>query len=118
MRGNRLAALSNQVDRGATPSPRHVVEYWCAADHKSALVFAADVESPAEWPCHVCGSPAVMQRGAAPLAARRRIFPRTPYEFLMMRRTDEDGERILAEAIAAMRKGDYPRPGAGVRPRR
>jgi hypothetical protein len=118
MRGNRLAALSNQVDRGAPPSPRHVVDYWCAADHKSAPVFAADVESPAEWPCHVCGSPAVMQRGAAPPAARPKIFPRTPYEFLMMRRTDEDGERILAEAIAAMRKGDYPRPGAGVRPRR
>jgi len=33
----------------------------------------------------------------------------------MMRRTEEDGERILAEALAAMRAGDYPRPGAGPR---
>lgn len=36
--------------------------------------------------------------------------PRTPLEFLMMRRTVADGERILAEALAAMRKGSPP-PG-------
>jgi hypothetical protein len=34
----------------------------------------------------------------------------------MMRRTEADGDRILAEARAAMRRGDYPRPGAGRRP--
>jgi hypothetical protein len=42
------------------------------------------------------------------MAARPRFFPRTPYEFLMMRRTVEDGERVLSEALAAMRRGDYP----------
>jgi hypothetical protein len=36
------------------------------------------------------------------VATRPRFFPRTPYEFLMMRRTVEDGERILAEALAAL----------------
>ena len=36
------------------------------------------------------------------MARRPRFFPRTPYEFLMMRRTVEDGERILAEALAAL----------------
>jgi hypothetical protein len=30
----------------------------------------------------------------------------------MMRRTVEDGERILADALAAMREGDYPRRDA------
>jgi hypothetical protein len=32
----------------------------------------------------------------------QRWFPRTPYEFLMMRRTPEDGERLLDEALAAL----------------
>jgi hypothetical protein len=36
----------------------------------------------------------------------------------MMRRTEEDGERILTEAVAAMRKGNYPHPGAGQGQRR
>lgn len=116
MRGNRLTTASNQVDRGATPAARRVVDYWCASDHHSSPAFAADVEAPAEWPCQVCGSPSVMERGTAPAAARPRIFPRTPYEFLMMRRTEADGDRILAEARAAMHKGDYPHPGAGRRP--
>lgn len=116
MRGNRLVSASNQVDRGATPAARRTVDYWCASDHHSSPAFAADVEAPAEWPCQVCGSPSLRERGTAPAAARPRIFPRTPYEFLMMRRTEEDGDRILAEARAAMHKGDYPHPGAGRRP--
>ncbi len=116
MRGNRLTLASNQVDRGSPPVARRVVDYWCAADHRSSPAFATDIDVPEEWPCRVCGAPAVLQRGAAPAASRQRIFPRTPYEFLMMRRTVEDGERVLAEAIAAMHKGDYPHPGAGRRP--
>jgi len=115
MRGHRLSTVSNQVDRGTAPVARRIVDYWCAADHKSSPAFAADVERPVVWPCGVCGGPSALERGSAPPATRARIFPRTPYEFMMMRRTEEDGERILKEAVAAMRKGDYPHPGAGRR---
>lgn len=101
------------MDRGAEPVARRIVNYWCAADHKSSPAFAADAESPIEWPCSVCGGPSALQPGSAPPAARARIFPRTPYEFMMMRRTEDDGDRILNEAMEAMRKGDYPHPGAG-----
>jgi hypothetical protein len=105
VRGTRLVTGSNQVDRGAAPAERRVADYWCAADHRTSTVFAADVEPPDEWPCRVCSGPSALQRGTAPVASRPRFFPRTPYEFLMMRRTVEDGERILAEALAALRTG-------------
>src|SRR5581483_204364 len=108
VRGTRLVATSNQVDRGAPVAARRVAEYWCGADHLTSAVFAADVEPPEEWACRVCGRPSTPERGTASLVTRPRFFPRTPYEFLMMRRTVEDGERILAEALAAMRKGTYP----------
>jgi RNA polymerase binding protein RbpA len=104
MRGNRLVSASNQVDRGAEPVARRVADYWCAEDHRTSATFAADVEPPGEWTCRVCSGPSSLDRGAAPVASRARFFPRTPYEFLMMRRTEEDGERILAEALAAMRR--------------
>lgn len=104
----RLVSASNQVDRGAEVAPRRVSDYWCAADHRTSAAFAVDVEPPTEWPCRVCSGPSALERGTAPAAIRPRFFPRTPYEFLMMRRTVEDGERVLAEALVAMRKGRYP----------
>jgi len=113
MRGNRLVTASNQVDRGEAPVERRVADYWCAKDHHTAAAFAADIDPPVEWPCRVCSGPSSLERGAATVAARPRLFPRTPYEFLMMRRSEEDGEQVLAEALKAMRAGDYPRPGAG-----
>jgi len=116
MRGNRLVSASNQVDRGAELVARRVSDYWCALDHCTSAAFAADVEPPGEWTCRVCSGPSTLDRGTAPVAFRPRFFPRTPYEFLMTRRTEEDGERILADALAAMRAGDYPRSGAGPRP--
>ena len=90
-------------------APRRISDYWCAADHQTSAAFAADVEPPPEWSCRICSGPSALERGSAPVAIRPRFFPRTPYEFLMMRRTVQDGERVLAEALAAMREGRYPR---------
>ena len=118
LRGSRLAPATNQVDRGAEPAARRVANYWCATDHHTSVVFAADVEAPAEWECQVCSEPSSMERGTAVTPPRPRFFPRTPYEFLMMRRTVEDGERILAEALTAMRNGTYPSGPAKPRARR
>jgi hypothetical protein len=103
LRGTRLATPSNQVDRGAAPIARRRSTYWCVADHRTPVDFAADVEPPVEWTCHTCSAPATLERGAAPTPAVPRHFPHTPHEFLMMRRSVEDGERILAEALSAMR---------------
>ena len=108
LRGNRLAPATNQVDRGAAPAPRRGADYFCAADHRTSVVLAADIEPPVEWVCRVCSGPSMLERGAAPVPVTPRWFPRTPYEFLMMRRTAEDGERILAEALASMKAGTYP----------
>jgi hypothetical protein len=102
LRGTHLVDASNQVDRGAELVPRRVSDYWCTADHLTSAAFAADIEPPVEWPCRVCSAPSALQRGAALLPVRPRFSPRTSYEFLMMRRTVEDGVRILAEALAAM----------------
>jgi hypothetical protein len=104
LRGTRLVATSNQVDRAAQLEPRQISDYWCAADHRTSAAFAADVEPPAEWTCRVCSGASTLERGSAPGRTPQRFFPRTPYEFLMMRRSVEDGERILAEALAAMRE--------------
>jgi hypothetical protein len=105
VRASRLSGpSSNEFDRGGEPAARRTVEYWCSADHRSVPSFAADVEPPAEWACDVCSAPAVQERGAAPAPPRPAGFHRTPYEFLMMRRTPEEGEQLLAEALAELAK--------------
>ena len=108
LRGSRLVATSGQVDRGAETVARRISDYWCAGDHRTSAAFAANVEPPTEWTCRVCSAPSSLERGTAPLPTRPMAFPRTPYEFLMMRRTVEDGERILADALTAMHAGCYP----------
>jgi hypothetical protein len=32
------------------------------------------------------------------------VFPKTPYEFLLMRRTIEDGEKLLDDALEQLRR--------------
>ena len=105
LRASRLARPTDQVDRGAPLAARHDVTYWCADDHDTSVTLSLDADVPEEWDCGRCGGPASTDRGGAERAGRTRWFPRTPYEFLMMRRSPEDGERLLAEALAAMRKG-------------
>jgi hypothetical protein len=105
VRGTRLARPTDEVDRGAPLAARHGITYWCPRDHDTVVIFSVDAETPAEWDCSQCGDPASTDRGVALPPGRPRWFPRTPYEFLMMRRTPEDGERLLNEALAKLQEG-------------
>src|SRR5204863_10078533 len=89
LRGGRLGgAAGSEVDRGGPVEPRRTVSYWCDARHESRPQFAADVEPPESWECHVCGQPAGIDKDAPPAPLRMAgASHKTPYEFLMMRRT-------------------------------
>jgi hypothetical protein len=100
---NPSGAPSQQVDRGAPLAARNHVTYWCVADHVTTVIFEASADAPVEWECASCGSPAQIERGVAKRRTAQRVFPRTPYEFLMMRRTPEEGEELLAVALAELK---------------
>jgi hypothetical protein len=104
LRGGRLGgAAGSEVDRGGPVEPRRTVSYWCDARHESRPQFAADVEPPESWECHVCGQPAGVDRDAPPAPLRMAgASHKTPYEFLMMRRTPAEGEKLLAEALEGL----------------
>ena len=111
LRGGRLGGASgNEVDRGGPLQPRRRVSYWCHAGHETRPHLASDVAPPEIWECAICGQPASENKEPppAPLGVAGASH-KTPYEFLMMRRTVKDGERVLADALAAMREGKYPR---------
>jgi hypothetical protein len=106
IRGSRMtgpSAGSVEVDRGGR-ADRAQVEFWCAHDHCSTVVFSADAELPEAWTCQACGETAARDRGTAAHPTHRSGAPhKTPYEFMMMRRTPADGERLLAEALRKLR---------------
>ena|SRR5436305_3215295 len=104
IRASRISGTPTaEFDRGAELAPRAQVQYWCAHDHVTTPTFATEASPPDQWECAVCGGPATQMRGSAAPAARESAFHRTPYEFLMMRRTEEDGEKLLTEALAKLR---------------
>lgn len=63
--------------------------------------LSADIDVPQEWDCGYCTEVAGPDQESPPAAALPSPANggRTPLEYLQMRRTPEDCERILAEAL-------------------
>jgi len=82
--------------------PRRPVGYWCANGHSTEHSFAADVPVPALWDCPRCGLPAGQDEENPP--ARPHAEPyKTHLAYVKERRSEADGEAILAEAMQRLR---------------
>jgi len=82
--------------------PRRAVEYWCANGHHTEPSFAADVVPPATWECPSCGLPAGQDEAHPPARPRSEPY-KTHLAYVKERRSDADGEAILAEAMQRLR---------------
>jgi hypothetical protein len=103
IRGSRVGAgPMGETERGET-APRRRVAFWCANGHESRPSFAADAELPELWDCPRCGFPAGRNRDDPPAPPRNEPH-KTHLAYVRERRDDKDGEAILNEALAALRK--------------
>ena len=83
--------------------PRRLVGFWCANGHHTEHSFAADVAVPPLWDCPRCGQPAGQDELNPP--ARPHIEPyKTHLAYVKERRSEADGEAILAEAMQRLRQ--------------
>jgi hypothetical protein len=105
LRGERLGGgTSFEMDRGGAVEPRQRVSYWCSANHESRPRLASSAVVPDVWACDRCGQPASRSVDTPPPPASiRGGSPKSPLEFLLMRRSLEDGELLLEEALAKLR---------------
>ena len=102
IRGSRVGAgPMGEAERGE-PAPRRRVVYWCANGHESRPSFADDAEIPETWDCPRCGLPAGQDRETPPSAPKNEPY-KTRLAYVKERRSDADGEAILAEALAKLR---------------
>lgn len=95
-----------ESERGET-APRRRVTYWCANGHESRPSFAVEAEVPDVWDCPRCGFPAGRNEQRPPDARRNEPY-KTHLAYVKERRSDADGEAILAEALARLKAAREP----------
>ena len=102
IRGSRVGAgPMGEAERGE-PAPRRRISYWCANAHESRPSFADEADIPDSWDCPRCGMPAGQDRETPPSAPKNEPY-KTHLAYVKERRSDADGEAILAEALAKLR---------------
>ncbi|MPZ65943.1 MAG: RNA polymerase-binding protein RbpA [Pseudonocardiaceae bacterium] len=101
IRGTRVGAGPiGESERGES-APRRRVSYWCARGHESNVSFAVDAAEPETWDCPRCGFPAGKDSQQPPDAPRNEPY-KTHLAYVKERRSEADGEAILAEALARL----------------
>ena len=78
---------------------RHRLSFYCAHGHMTARSFALDADLPDMWDCPRCGLPAGLDQHAPPEIPHNEPF-KSHLAYVKERRSDEDGEALLAEALA------------------
>ncbi len=109
IRGSRVGAgPMGEAERGDS-APRFWISYWCANGHETRPSFAEDgsVTAPDFWDCPRCGFPAGQDREAPPSPPRNEPY-KTHLAYVRERRTESDGEAILAEALEKLRATGRP----------
>jgi len=105
VRGSRLGSSSSESIDGVTLSPRQTISYTCQNQHVSELIFAAEVEIPDVWECKKCGHLAKRDGYVADTEAEVvEKVARTHFDLLLERRSRDELEVILQEALADLKQ--------------
>ncbi|MCW3817045.1 RNA polymerase-binding protein RbpA [Micromonospora sp. DR5-3] len=103
IRGTRTGSAPERFDQRYEPAPRRPVTYWCGNAHEVQFLIAADAEAPEAWDCPRCGQLAGPDPGNPPGRPRSEPY-KTHLAYVQERRTPEQGEALLAEALDALRR--------------
>jgi hypothetical protein len=107
IRGSRVGAgPMGEAERGESV-PRRRIPFWCANGHETRPAFAEEAAVPESWDCPRCGLPAGRSEQEPPAPPRNEPY-KTHLAYVRERRTDADGEAILAEALEKLRATGVP----------
>lgn len=104
IRGSRVGAgPMGEAERGDA-APRVVVSYWCANGHETRPSFSEEpgLAIPEHWDCPRCGFPGGQDQQNPPAPPRLEPY-KTHLAYVKERRSDEEGEVILGEALSSLR---------------
>jgi hypothetical protein len=102
VRGARIGSgPMGEPERGDL-APRTTVSFWCGNGHQTRLSFAIEAVVPQTWDCPRCGLPAGPDPEDVPVAEGSAPYM-THMAYVRQRRSQEDGEILLNEALAKLR---------------
>ena len=102
IKGSRVGAgPMGEAERGEA-APRQNVTYFCSHEHRTMIAFAVEAQVPDTWDCPRCGLPAGRDKDNPPAAPKVEPY-KTHLAYVKERRSDEDGEAILDEALQTLR---------------
>jgi hypothetical protein len=106
IRGSRIGAgPMGEADRGFK-AERVTLTYYCSNGHEHTRSFAATVEQeelPVEQDCPSCGLPSGLDKANPPVVAKHEPY-KTHLAYVKERRTADEAEALLDEAVTAVRE--------------
>ncbi len=105
IRGSRVGAGPMGESERGEAAPRRRVAFFCANGHETRPSFALDASIPETWDCPRCGWPSGRDRLNTPQAPKNEPY-KTHLAYVRERRSDQDGDAILSEALAKLRGDD------------
>ena len=116
MQGTRVGAgpAGEPYDRGFTVA-KVVVIYHCANKHQTLVPFSSTALPPPQWECRVCWEPAGTDPLDPPPRVARYMGEKTHLERVRDRRTQADGDRLMAESLARRNHPEELHPPGGRR---
>lgn len=105
IRGTRIGSgPMGEAERGDA-APRTIVSFWCANGHEVRPSFAIEegTEIPETWECNRCGFPAGTDKDNPPAPPKAEVY-KSHLAYVKERRSDVEGEAILDERLAELRK--------------
>ena len=109
LRGMSIGAKSMESDEGVDFAPRFQAYYDCPNGHTIILPFSTDAEVPPVWECR-CGEEAMLRDGEQPDLKPAKP-PRTHWDMLLERRSEEELQALLDERLELLRAGKIRRSG-------
>ncbi|MEY4743305.1 MAG: hypothetical protein RIR34_644 [Actinomycetota bacterium] len=106
IRGSRIGAgPMGERDRGFK-AERITLNYYCVNGHSHTVQFAATVdptEIPEHLDCPSCGLPSGQDQANPPVVAKHEPY-KTHLAYVKERRTEEEAQQLLDEAVATVRE--------------
>ena len=103
IRGSKIGSGPMGESERGEAAPRVEVSFWCSQGHETTPSFAVDVAIPEFWDCPRCGNPGGRDQHNPPTPPRNEPY-KTHLAYVKERRSDADGEALVSEALAALRR--------------
>ena len=102
IRGSQVGAGPMGENERGEVAARRLVSYWCGNGHEIRIGFALEAVVPEVWDCPKCGLVAGPDRDNVPEPVSAAPY-KTHLGYLRQRRSQEEGDILLEEALAKLR---------------